>query len=260
MDIKPIETIYKGYRFRSRLEARWAVFFDALGVEWEYEPEGFNLPSGRKYLPDFRVKCWGTRGKCPLPRTRLDGLCIDCEYNGDSHNDHPMEVGGCQKVRVEDVDVYKQDPDANGICISCLYHKTAQPFDLYIEVKGVMTDEDASRIYEFACPEEEYVTFSDGEGYAYRPVKNPILVVGKIPEMGCSINPDCTGEHELAPYFNYQLIDSDYFGAYPAARKGRFYLAGADSSYVDDLDMKYVEEAYTKARQARFEHDEFRKE
>ena len=27
--IKPIETNYKGYRFRSRLEARWAVFFDA---------------------------------------------------------------------------------------------------------------------------------------------------------------------------------------------------------------------------------------
>jgi hypothetical protein len=52
--IKAIETTYKGYRFRSRLEARWAVFFDALGVKWEYEPEGFELPSGR-YLPDFRL-------------------------------------------------------------------------------------------------------------------------------------------------------------------------------------------------------------
>lgn len=38
-EIKPIETVYKGYRFRSRLEARWAVFFDAQGIEWEYEPE-----------------------------------------------------------------------------------------------------------------------------------------------------------------------------------------------------------------------------
>lgn len=35
--IKAIETSYKGYRFRSRTEARWAVFFDALGVRWEYE-------------------------------------------------------------------------------------------------------------------------------------------------------------------------------------------------------------------------------
>lgn len=53
--IAAIETRYKGYRFRSRLEARWAVFFDALGLRWEYEPEGFVLPSGRRYLPDFRV-------------------------------------------------------------------------------------------------------------------------------------------------------------------------------------------------------------
>ena len=29
--IQVIETAYKGYRFRSRLEARWAVFFDAIG-------------------------------------------------------------------------------------------------------------------------------------------------------------------------------------------------------------------------------------
>jgi hypothetical protein len=61
MTIKPIETVYKGYRFRSRLEARWAVFFDALGVEWEYEKEGFELEDGTRYLPDFWLKklgCW----------------------------------------------------------------------------------------------------------------------------------------------------------------------------------------------------------
>lgn len=53
--MKAIETNYKGYRFRSRLEARWAVFFDALNLQWEYEPEGFDLGNGRLYLPDFRV-------------------------------------------------------------------------------------------------------------------------------------------------------------------------------------------------------------
>ena len=51
--VRPIETQYKGYRFRSRLEARWAVFFDELGVAYEYELEGFSLPSGKSYLPDF---------------------------------------------------------------------------------------------------------------------------------------------------------------------------------------------------------------
>lgn len=49
---KAIETYYRGYRFRSRLEARWAVFFDALGVRWAYETEGFELGDVR-YLPDF---------------------------------------------------------------------------------------------------------------------------------------------------------------------------------------------------------------
>ncbi len=51
--IKAIETQYKGYRFRSRLEARWAVFFDALGVQWEYEKEGYDLKDNGYYLPDF---------------------------------------------------------------------------------------------------------------------------------------------------------------------------------------------------------------
>lgn len=58
--IKAIETLYGGCRFRSRTEARWAVFFDAIGLEWEYEKEGFELPSGR-YLPDFwfpKLKTW----------------------------------------------------------------------------------------------------------------------------------------------------------------------------------------------------------
>lgn len=52
-EIKPIETEYNGYRFRSRLEARWAVFFDTAGIPYEYEPEGFVLTDGTYYLPDF---------------------------------------------------------------------------------------------------------------------------------------------------------------------------------------------------------------
>lgn len=51
--MKAIETLYKGYRFRSRLEARWAIFFDALGIKWDYELEGYELKNGMKYLPDF---------------------------------------------------------------------------------------------------------------------------------------------------------------------------------------------------------------
>ncbi len=50
--MKNIETFYNGYHFRSRLEARWAVFFDNAGIKYEYEPEGFEH-EGKRYLPDF---------------------------------------------------------------------------------------------------------------------------------------------------------------------------------------------------------------
>jgi hypothetical protein len=56
MQIKAIETKYKGYRFRSRLEAKWAVFFDAFNWKWQYEPEGYKIEYKGKiiyYLPDF---------------------------------------------------------------------------------------------------------------------------------------------------------------------------------------------------------------
>lgn len=66
--MKAIETVYNGYRFRSRLEARWAVFFDVLGIKYEYEKEGYDL-DGVQYLPDYWLpeqKCWfEVKGQCP---------------------------------------------------------------------------------------------------------------------------------------------------------------------------------------------------
>lgn len=51
----PIQTVYKGYRFRSRLEARWAVWLDHIGVPWRYEHEGYDLGNAGPYLPDFLI-------------------------------------------------------------------------------------------------------------------------------------------------------------------------------------------------------------
>lgn len=56
--IKAIETEYNGYKFRSRLEARWAVFFDALHIKYRYEDEGYEIGQtygdhAPFYLPDF---------------------------------------------------------------------------------------------------------------------------------------------------------------------------------------------------------------
>ena len=175
--IQAIETYYNGYRFRSRLEARWAVFFTSLGVEFEYEPQGFVLPGGACYLPDFKVKCFGKRGLC----------------NDDA------------------------------------------AFDLFIEVKGVVTQFDKERILMFSrhCP---------------------TLVVGNLPPVG-----HCCDSTSFKAYddirFNYETIDGDYFAAYPAADgNGRFYLWGDDSNYINREDLRRVENAYNAARQARFEN------
>lgn len=53
--IKAIETEWHGHRFRSRLEAKWAVYFTALCFDWEYEPVGYELDDGTRYLPDFVI-------------------------------------------------------------------------------------------------------------------------------------------------------------------------------------------------------------
>lgn len=50
--IAAIQTSYNGVLYRSRQEARWAVFFDTLHIPFHYEYEGYSLPSGN-YLPDF---------------------------------------------------------------------------------------------------------------------------------------------------------------------------------------------------------------
>lgn len=52
MHIRAIETEWNNTLFRSRTEAKWAHFFDALSIAYEYEPEGFEM-EGIKYLPDF---------------------------------------------------------------------------------------------------------------------------------------------------------------------------------------------------------------
>lgn len=182
--IKPIETIYKGYKFRSRLEARWAVFFDACGVSWEYEPEGFDLGGGLYYLPDFLL--------------------------------HDVKL--------------RHDPHA----------------ELYVEVKGQMTDEDKAKILAFAEPYDDH----------------PLLVVGNIPfgkdihDRISNIN-EQTYDNQLL--FSFELIDADVFPAYPCIDfNQRFTLLAPDGedSYYNSMDFDQTNQAYQKAQQARFEHGE----
>lgn len=94
--MKPIETRYDGHLFRSRREARQAVFFNELGIEYQYEPEGYDL-EGTRYLPDFylpRQDCFvEVKGQEPtyeeLRKVKLLSL-----YTGKSAYLSHGEIGG----------------------------------------------------------------------------------------------------------------------------------------------------------------------
>lgn len=49
---------YKGNNFRSKLAAKWAVFFDAMGIIYEYEPECIELSETLKFIPTFKIKVY----------------------------------------------------------------------------------------------------------------------------------------------------------------------------------------------------------
>lgn len=100
MNIKPIETIYNGYRFRSRAEARWAVFFDACKIQYMYEPEGFRLSDGTLYLPDFYL---------PESKTYFEvkGIMSDA----DMHKIKQLQKDLCVSVAIGYADMTFQSSD-----------------------------------------------------------------------------------------------------------------------------------------------------
>jgi hypothetical protein len=172
--IQAIETFYRGIRFRSRLEARWAKLFSELGIDWMYETEGYNiaLKDGThiRYLPDFVLR--GGSIRCPDP--------------------------------------------------------------LFVEVKGDMKAEDAIKIKAFS----DY---------------HPIYVVGAIPEDITDIENGIDTDYRV-PYYNFETVDGDYFGAVLGAAKGSGWgLFGADSNYWREMDETKTRQAYALARMARFE-------
>lgn len=66
--IAAIPTEYKGRRYRSRLEAKWAAFFDLCGWSFEYEP--YDLGA---WSPDFLINVRGNEVLVEVkPVTEID--------------------------------------------------------------------------------------------------------------------------------------------------------------------------------------------
>lgn len=77
--MKAIETTYAGIRFRSRLEARWAVFFNHLGIAWQYEAQGYECAL-RLFMSSDPT--WATRTFGYLPDFWLPELGLYAEVKG----------------------------------------------------------------------------------------------------------------------------------------------------------------------------------
>jgi hypothetical protein len=101
-------TKYAGVLFRSRLEARWAAFFDLVKWKWEYEP--IDLP---RWVPDFKVEfeCWASR--CDRSESELGSHTLLVEvkpysnieqFNGHSAVGYPMDGLSAEAVGLLGID------------------------------------------------------------------------------------------------------------------------------------------------------------
>ena len=127
MKIQAIETSYKSYKFRSRLEARWGVFFDAMGYKWEYEPEGYKLSDGTFYLPDFKIV--SPQGIVNWYDVKPEGVDHDPKVAafGKALNDQIISEDYQIISTIQDINILDGDPvsffenhsDNGGICPRC---------------------------------------------------------------------------------------------------------------------------------------------
>ena len=215
MEIKPIETIYNGYRFRSRLEARWAVFFDAAGIEYQYEPEGFEVNFDGKiyrYLPDFY-----------LPQF-----------------DKYVEVKPNMEKLLED-----------GEKLSVMIDWTLSPISRGLIILGQIPYYEINR-YELPCFNYLEWNYSvEHRAVSFVLYNNCEWVLWEY----------CSFGHVDAPYFpeipqcyskNLYSFDTPYKTHDVKGKSLIFELSGFT---IEDTNRKLIS-AFTKARQARFEHGE----
>lgn len=183
---------YRGIRFRSKLEARWAVFFDLCGAEWEYEPD-VSVP-GVYYQPDFLVK----------DVLSIHGFC------GDDNPAIPV-IG-----------------------------------NLFVEVKGRMSSEDAEKVEKFSEEHSILVVTDFPKGKAWSDLFRSAMD---------GVN---RKKHKVNLQYNFDTVDGDAFELMPAVatRNGIPFMAlvGADSNYERWADHKATERAYSIARNAKFDH------
>lgn len=76
---------YSGMVFRSHLEAKWALIFDILGWDVDYEPGTYRITPTMAYVPDFYVhplRMWAeVKGPPFLSRESIAKICASVAGN-----------------------------------------------------------------------------------------------------------------------------------------------------------------------------------
>ena len=210
MNIKAIETVYKGYHFRSRLEARWAVFFDALGLEWEYEPEGFDLGDGIYYLPDFLItgfcgnKCWvEIKADKPTP--------LEIEKGKKLAHGSKLPIYFLSKIPNTGRSYGFVYPDYLGLCSFVPVGCTQTPNDFTFTMFGHYTDNLPSflKTVGFECNDDEIFDYDN---------RYHVAKYGRLHKEHCELGRFSDFHIEL-PYF---IPEADLDRAIIAARSARF--------------------------------------
>jgi hypothetical protein len=101
--VRALETPYQGYLFRSRLEARWALWFDRLGIEFWYEPERVAIPTRNGYLPDFHLPEVGwieVKGPEPTDEDRMKAYLLSLELAFDDPENLDYSVENAEPVYI----------------------------------------------------------------------------------------------------------------------------------------------------------------
>lgn len=116
-EIKVKPTIFKGIKYRSRLEARWAVFFDSLNIIAKYEHEKFNLIiNGQRVacIPDFYIPIQGGFSESIYfeirPKETVDQILIE-------------KVTGLANLTKINVAILNDIPIVNDLFDGCIFER-----------------------------------------------------------------------------------------------------------------------------------------
>lgn len=108
MATEALETRYNGEKFRNRLAARWAVFFNTARIDYLYETDYFDLSDSLSFLPDFYLK----RGIRFLGEKKpREDVWVAVAPTAELHEDDRLAVIGFVQENGKNVLLMAGDPD-----------------------------------------------------------------------------------------------------------------------------------------------------